>query len=451
MPRRAPTLVPIVLAAAAALAAPGHACDMNVREAGFITQAGFPYAPRPYMLWYVCSKPTPEDRTYAERTEALCRERGLNLSVTLIDTSRLSAGMLKTLRDQGVSTDALPTSAVVRVGGEMGAFLIQPGRLDENAIRALGMSPKKREMKKLLSRESNYCVLLFIPGGNAQADAAALGRLRAAAEAHTRAKPRQAMPILELDRANPAESFLLAELGVTPGGPGPGSGAGANERHFDGFWIVPAAVTLALALAAFALRGRRRLAAIAVGGALLLLGVGLWSALSSDERGPAGDGAAESVAAIVFGKGRLLLPVFHGDGVREEALAERFAFLNYNASDCGENPVFVNDETRDLLLRWEEALDRSIIRQIVAAGTVPELLETLRRTGWTEVSFDEAGNPIEPLDPGQGTGPAPAPPLRSDPAKASAPPWAYVVPAVALVLLAVASLGAIALRRKRPD
>ena len=75
---RLPALVLAALGALAVPAAPGRACDMNVREAGFLTQAGVPYVPRDYTLWYVEQISTPEGRTYVERVQEFCRARGIN-------------------------------------------------------------------------------------------------------------------------------------------------------------------------------------------------------------------------------------------------------------------------------------------------------------------------------------------------------------------------------------
>lgn len=305
-----------------ALSGAARACDINVREAGFVTNDGFPYPLRPCVLCLVVAKRTPEVEAHARRIEKLCEGdlSPINLVVEVIALEEMKAEEIQRLKEDGIDPEKLPASMIARSHGSEPAVLwIAPGLLDEAGVRALALSPKRGRLQALLADTGNYAVSVLVPGTDAEAGAAAFARLKGAARAHLEEHPDQAVPILKIDRKDPAEELLLAELGMKRGG----------------------------------------------------------------------KGGAEPAVAIVFGKGRRLFAPLEGEGIDAENFRRCLAYLNHNASDCTEDAVFVNQDTDDLLLRWEPALEKRMLDAIAKAGVMVA-------PPWEEVELDESGAPVDP-------------------------------------------------------
>ncbi len=360
----------LVLSAAAGPSSPARACDMNVREAGFIVNSGEPYIARPYELWMVCQKATPEAKAYAQKMEKFIETQmeGTNLLVEVKAVEKLGPEARKELKKMGIDVAKLPlTTIVLERDYEYATMKVTPGQMGKDAVKALIASPKKLEIKKLLSENDNYCMVLFSPGKDPKAGAAALKTVQTAIAEHQKRAPKQKIPVIQLDRSDPKEAFLVKELG-----------------------------------------------------------------LSSQD--------TESLAVILFGKGRVLLPVMKGKAITKDNFLERYEFLNHNASDCNADPVFVLEETADLLIRWEPELDEKVITAIRKSGILERLYGP-----WDE---DEAAL-LEP-QPASQKGPATtaAAPLAA-PGDATPPRLNYTLPALGGVLVLVLIVGWLVMRKKR--
>ncbi len=157
-----------------------RACDMDVREAGFLTQAGQPYEPGRCQFWYVCRKPTSQDRAYVVALQKLCRDGHVNLEPVLIDVSRLSPSMLKSLAQRKIDVAKLPVSALPDLVGERGTYMKMPGKMPEARLRTLINSSLRTRLRDLLADSSNYCAIVFSPGpdvGESQRARAEIGWL----------------------------------------------------------------------------------------------------------------------------------------------------------------------------------------------------------------------------------------------------------------------------------
>ena len=429
------------------------ACDVDVRENGFVTGQGMPYMLREYALYFLDRKVSPEMKAHAERLQKLCYEKMAvtNLVVDTAALDELSEDNIKELKSGGVDLSSLPVTVLISGSG---TFMTAPGLLGEAGVRALVVSPKKKKLKDLLADTGNYCVLVFVPSGEEKADAAAMARTKAALAAHRKEYPTQVMPVLRVDRDDPAEAFLLSELGVTSAEGAAASAASPMSARpafrTERLWPVAAALVLFLALFVVLPRGKARLAGIGAG--LLFLGLSLCVALAPAEGTPLpvasglptvaeadDEGEVEPLLLVAFGKGRVLLTPFAGEAITQENLAGSFEYLNHNASDCTVDAVFVNEDTFDLLMYWEPAVENKILLALEEAGV--ELYNP-----WSEVEFDESGQPVERAS--EGAAPAPGAPAAA-PGATLPPVLAYVLPALGGVLVLVVLAGWIILRKKR--
>ncbi len=199
----------------------GHAaaCSMNVREAGFIDNIGGPCESRPYVLEYVFKGERAKTDALLDRLAEFVNKElaGLNLAVNPTDGNNLKSEQRETIEQAGADPDDLPLSLLRRMVYYDEEFVtVLPGALSDEALRSMAASPKKQELKRLLSVNTNYCVFVFIPGSDQQANAAAMRELQAASAEHGKAFPGQLVPIATLSPDDRAESFLLQELGVGP-------------------------------------------------------------------------------------------------------------------------------------------------------------------------------------------------------------------------------------------
>lgn len=204
----------VMVAAAAPLA---RACDINVREAGYITNSGAPYGPRSYVIWFLCPKETPEAKAGAARVDRLVAGElsVCNLAGEVLGLEGLSAEERKDIEKRGIDPGKVPGCAVGRPGMD-GAEILQvtSGTLDDAAVKALVLCPQKVALGKLLEDPGNYCVVLFSPGKDAKASEAALAVVKDTLKEHAAGQPNQKIPILTIDRSAPADAFFMAELGI---------------------------------------------------------------------------------------------------------------------------------------------------------------------------------------------------------------------------------------------
>ena len=167
--------------------------------------------------------------------------------------------------------------------------------------------------------------------------------------------------------------------------------------------------------------------------------------------------AQVSLCAVVFGKGRVAVPILRGAEITSEALNRMFAFLRANASDCTPDAVYLPGSIVDMIMPWNRRLDALINAAIAKSGAVPDL-------AWNEASVDRStGQVVENTTPNATAAasepavrpasdpdttvassqtaarPAPSPaataqPPRPKPSK-SRPAWVYSTVAVAGVLV----------------
>jgi hypothetical protein len=92
----------------------------------------------------------------------------------------------------------------------------------------------------------------------------------------------------------------------------------------------------------------------------------------------AGKEAEQPLACVVFGKGRLLRRTARGEEITPGWIDGCVAFLDRNASDCTDDPVFVREDTVELLMQWEPELSERMsarVEEETAESAAAELLD----------------------------------------------------------------------------
>jgi hypothetical protein len=205
-----------VAATAGVLVCAVMACDMNVREAGFLNNAGGPYYQEQFTLMLVAPEKTAEAITLTNGIGTICTEaRDSNLETLLMVTNKLDETGRKELEAYGVDFTKLPVSMLLR-GGETGLRQVfsVPGLLKAEDLRSIIQSPAKLDLRKLLLDNSNYCVVVILDCADKPANARARKAAEAAVAKHREKLPTQTIPIMTVDRTKPGEKYFLAELGL---------------------------------------------------------------------------------------------------------------------------------------------------------------------------------------------------------------------------------------------
>lgn len=192
------------------------ACDMNVREAGFLNNAGGPYYQEQYTLMLVTPEKNAEAVALTNGIGTMCTEaRDSNMETLLIVTNKLDEAGRKEMEAYGVDFNKLPVSMLLR-GGETGLRQVfsVPGLIKVEDVVSIIQSPAKLDLRKLLLDNSNYCAVVILDCADKAANAKAKKAAEAAIAQHHEKLPTQKIPIMTVDRAKPAEKYFLSELGL---------------------------------------------------------------------------------------------------------------------------------------------------------------------------------------------------------------------------------------------
>jgi hypothetical protein len=196
------------------------ACDLNVRETGFLNNAGGPYFPMQYKLVLVATNETPAIKELVARMQKLEAGdlAGCNLSVTVLAADKLSAKERELMKQDGIPADKLPLSCLlVQSQFERNVVFTENRLFTEEDVRALALSPAKLKLQGLLSENGNYCVFVLVAGADKKSAAQAEKEIDAAIKACSARLEKQKIKLLKIDRSAPAEKLFLRELGIEAG------------------------------------------------------------------------------------------------------------------------------------------------------------------------------------------------------------------------------------------
>ncbi len=200
------------------------ACEMNVREAGFIDNRGGFYQPRPYVLCIFYRNNAKAMNAYADEMNHYISSRlaESNLSVEILPIDKLTPQDRDAVNELNIRLAALPRTVIARkTPWGLQALSAISGLPSREVIGSMICSRKKQKMKQLLCDNRNYCIMLYCPGGDDRQNQAALGKIRAVIAEHTGTCPEQKIPVMTLDRKDRDEEFFVRELGIEKGDPRP--------------------------------------------------------------------------------------------------------------------------------------------------------------------------------------------------------------------------------------
>jgi hypothetical protein len=126
------------------------ACDMNVREAGFINNMGGPYYARPYMLWVFCAKKTEPIEQHVKDLSKYTYEEmeGTNLALDVVEIEKVKPEERKMLAESGVNLDSLPATVLAREAGYEFQILTSVNRMvSRDDIKGMLTSPRDHTKK----------------------------------------------------------------------------------------------------------------------------------------------------------------------------------------------------------------------------------------------------------------------------------------------------------------
>ncbi len=216
-PIRVLTILALAGALALGFAGGARACDLNVRESGFLNNAGGPYMSRPYLLWLFCEKIDDDFKEYGKELFKVVSEdlEGLNVSFDVIEEEKVKPEDRTTLAGMKIDLKELPVSVLARVYVEEFQVLANvKKRISGEELKALVTSPKKAELKTHLSDNNNYCVFVVVPGADKAASDAAMKTVKEAIAEHHKYQPSQKMPIVTVDRKDKKEEVFIKELNI---------------------------------------------------------------------------------------------------------------------------------------------------------------------------------------------------------------------------------------------
>lgn len=85
--------------------------------------------------------------------------------------------------------------------------------------------------------------------------------------------------------------------------------------------------------------------------------------------------------AMVFGKGRIVMPILRRGDIDNDHIEYMLGFLLTNASDCIPDAVYLPGSVEDMIMPWNNKLDEAMYEAIAKSGVVPDLT-------WAEAEFD---------------------------------------------------------------
>jgi hypothetical protein len=283
---------------------------MNVREAGFLNNAGGPYFPEQYKLVMIADRETPEVSQITNQIEKLVTGTlaGCNFSVALFVADKISETDRKLMAEDGINLGELPVSFLFTERGTGRFVVFKENRLfTEEDILMLTTSPARMSLQNLLSDNSNYNVVVMIQGTNKDANTKVENEIAAAIKECAPRLGKQEIKLLKVDKSDKAEKEFLRELGV--------------------------------------------------------------------------EASAEPVCAVVFGKGRIVVPLLKGNDITSATLINMLTFVQANASDCTPDAVYLPGSVIDMIMPWNEKLDARVYEAIAKSGVVADLM-------WTEAEVD---------------------------------------------------------------
>jgi hypothetical protein len=296
---------PLLFAASAILVAGfSLACELNVREAGFMDKhMEGPYIPDQYGLFMIVSNDTPavQERMAQLRKLKASELADCNLSVGVVVAEHASQSERAQMKQDSITLDKLPATILFKQGAtDRTKVLAAPRMLTDEEIVALAVSPAKIQLQQLLADTTNHHVVVMIAGSDTPANRMAEKAISAGIKACAAKLEKQQIRFLNVDGTDKAEKWFLKEI-------------------------------------------------------------------VSDAKG------VEPVCVVVFGKGRIVVPILEGEEITADAIIRAFSFLQHNASDCVPGAVYLPGSTMDMIMPWNEKLDARMRETIV----VPEPTEEL--------------------------------------------------------------------------
>jgi len=286
------------------------ACDLNVRETGFLNNAGGPYYPMQYRLIMIAAAESPETRQLADALAKIEKAelQESNLGITLFTADKISARDRALMKEDGVDLEKIPQTFLFVQNQFERKILFTENRLfTVEDVRALAVSPAKKNLQGMLANNDHYCVAVLIAGSDKKATSQAEKAIQAGIKVCAPRLMKQKIAYLKVDKGDRDEKRFLQELELAAG--------------------------------------------------------------------------TEPACAMIFGKGRMVVPMLKGAEITSERIEEMFSFLQANASDCTPDAVYLPGSVVDMILPWSDKLDAKMYEAIAKSGVIPDL-------AWTEAEID---------------------------------------------------------------
>lgn len=198
----------------------GIACDLNVRETGFLNNAGGPYFPVQYKLVMIADGETADFKQLAIATEKLMVKEldGCNLAVALFSADKISQNDRQSMKEDGINLEKLPVTFLFSQTTTGRSIIFTENRLfSAEDVLAMAASPAKMNLQGLLSDNNNYYVIVMLAGSDNKANVMAEKAINAGIKECAPRLAKQKIKLLKVDKTAKAEKAFLKELGVDPG------------------------------------------------------------------------------------------------------------------------------------------------------------------------------------------------------------------------------------------